>query len=387
LCAWHTSFHLAHWGPASFDDGAGPLYIASDMSAQDRKDDVDARNREFLRYDQVDKVQDYRLAEAAGTESFDDAFVVRTIDLGRFAAGDDATRRAIADELGAALREIGFAILVNTGVDSATYDTAEEHVSRMFETTPLERKLAFRAARVGAVNQGYFPIEETSDIHPDLVEGWVFCRRAFVEADQDAFWPDVAAARFFRGHAARHEALIRPVGRALMLALGQDEESLDTRLDGTDFAVRLNYYPPIDERAAVGGAGRLLGHEDVTLFTMLPAPSIEGLQVLNRANMKWVRLTAPRGALILNTGDYMQRISNDVFPSTTHRVSKPRDPAAMSRARASFPMNVYLRADDVLEVLPGLGDPKYAPIRAIEFHTRTTAKYYGDDYAVREGDS
>ena len=41
-----------------------------------------------------------------------------------------------------------------------------------------------------------------------------------------------------------------------------------------------------------------------------------------------------------------------------------------------------LRPDEVLEVLPGLAEPKYEPIRVITFHTRTTAKFYGDDYAV-----
>ena len=35
---------------------------------------------------------------------------------------------------------------------------------------------------------------------------------------------------------------------------------------------------------------------------------------------------------------------------------------------------------------PGLGPAKYEPVRAIEFHTRTTAKYYGDDYAVGSGE-
>ena len=39
----------------------------------------------------------------------------------------------------------------------------------------------------------------------------------------------------------------------------------------------------------------MLGHEDVDLFTFLPAPRVEGLQVLNRANMKWIRLEAPPG--------------------------------------------------------------------------------------------
>ena len=78
----------------------------------------------------------------------------------------------------------------------------------------------------------------------------------------------------------------------------------------------------------------------------------------------------------------MQRISNDIFPSTTHRVSQPRDAAARQRPRVSFPMAIYLWEDEVLEVLPGLEAPKYPPIKAIHFHTRITSKFYGDDYAV-----
>jgi isopenicillin N synthase-like dioxygenase len=110
---------------------------------------------------------------------------------------------------------------------------------------------------------------------------------------------------------------------------------------------------------------------------------VEGLQILNRRNMKWIRIRAPRGSIILNTGDYMQRISNDIFPSTTHRVSKPRDPEQRHQTRVSFPMAVYVWEDEVLEVLPGLPNPKYAPIKAIEFHTSITSKFYGDDYAVK----
>ena len=106
--------------------------------------------------------------------------------------------------------------------------------------------------------------------------------------------------------------------------------------------------------------------------------------MLNRRNMKWVRLKAPSESIILNTGDYMQRISNDILPSTTHRVSPPRDPSLRESARTSFPMNVYLWEHEVLEVLPGTGAPRYEPVEALRFHTRITSKYYGDDYAVEE---
>jgi hypothetical protein len=45
-------------------------------------------------------------------------------------------------------------------------------------------------------------------------------------------------------------------------------------------------------------------------------------------------------------------------------------------------MAIYVWEEELLEVLPGLGEPKYPPVSAITFHTHTTAKYYGDDYAV-----
>ena len=142
--------------------------------------------------------------------------------------------------------------------------------------------------------------------------------------------------------------------------------------------LRLNYYPPVQ---GPSGGGPLLGHEDVDLFTLLPAPTVEGLQVLHRSG-KWMRLDAPPGTIVLNSGDYLQRISNDRLPSTTHRVSRPRDPAAQARVRTSFPLATYLAPDELLRVLPNTGAPKYEPIRVQTFHTRTTAKFYGDDYAV-----
>ncbi len=125
----------------------------------------------------------------------------------------------------------------------------------------------------------------------------------------------------------------------------------------------------------------MLGHEDVDLFTILPAQEVEGLQVLNRENGKWIRLNPEPGSIILNTGDYMQRVTNDRLPSTTHRVSKPLKKDLFEKPRISFPMAVYVWEDETLAVLPGLENPKYEPISAVKFHTNITSKYYGDDYA------
>jgi isopenicillin N synthase-like dioxygenase len=350
--------------------------------------DTYASSADFRKYDQVEKAHTYRLAEQEGDE-FDEDYEIATLDIAPFLNGDAQDKSRFADALAAALGEIGFAVLVGHGVDPALYDEIHDQVHDLFETTPLDEKMRFEAERHGSVAQGYFPIEHTSEIHPDLVEGWVWCRRAFNVPQQrrepfraEDYWPSAEYEPRFRRLMLAHERLFQPIAQAMLQGLGCDPHLLDEKLSGTNFGLRLNYYPQMSEAQERSGAGRLLGHEDVDLFTILPAPRIDGLQVWNHRSGKWVRLNAPPGSIIINTGDYMQRLSNDRLPSTTHRVGKPTDRSHLAEPRVSFATNVYLWEDEVLEVLPGLGEPKYPPIRAITFHTRSTSKFYGDDYAV-----
>ena len=350
--------------------------------------DTAASSADFRKYDQVEKSHTYRLAEQASDE-FDEEYEIATLDLAQFLGGDARDRAHFAQAFASALQDIGFAVLVGHGVDPALYDEIHDQVLDLFTTTSLLEKMRFVGARQGSVAQGYFPIEHTSEIHPDLVEGWVWCRRAFdVPQQRDApfraedYWPSAEYERQFRRLMVAHEPLFRPIAQAMLQGLGCDPHTLDEKLTRTNFGLRLNYYPPMSEDQDSSGAGRLLGHEDVDLFTILPAPRVDGLQVWNHRSGKWVRLSAPHGSIIINSGDYMQRISNDRLPSTTHRVGKPRDGSHLAAPRVSFATNVYLWEDEILEVLPGLGKPKYPPIKAITFHTRTTSKFYGDDYAV-----
>jgi len=350
--------------------------------------DIEALNQDFRKYDQVAKSHTYRLAESSADE-FDEDYEIATLDFEPFLHGDQAAKARFAEAFAGALHEIGFAVLTGHGVNPALYDAMHDAVIDLFESTSLDEKMRFRAERHGSVNQGYFPIEETSDIHPDLVEGWVWCRRAFdIPQDRDApfraedYWPRAAYEPHFRRLVLAHEALFKPLAQAMFMGLGCDPRLYDSKLTATNFGLRLNYYPPMSEEQDRSGAGRLLGHEDVDLFTILPASRVDGLQVWNHRSGKWVRMKAPPGSIIINTGDYMQRITNDRLPSTTHRVGKPTDGSHLLSPRVSFPMAVYVWEEEVLEVLPGLGEPKYEPIKAVAFHTHSTAKFYGDDYAV-----
>ena len=347
-------------------------------------------NQEFRKYEQVQKDQSYNLSEKDGSDQFDLEYEIKTCDMNLYFNGGDEGKKEFARQLGEAMRGIGFAILTNHGVEAALYDEAEKKTAELFETTSREERMKFHAKRFGSVNQGYFPIKETTIIHPDLVEGWVFCRRAFnldnqPDFKESDFWPRAGFEQFFRKLVIEHENLILPIMQSILLDLGVDKHLYDKKFTKTNFGFRLNYYPPITAEDESSGGGRMLGHEDVDFFTILPAQSVDGLQVLNHKNMKWIHLQAPKGSIILNTGDYMQRITNDVLPSTTHRVSKPRNRSLFGKARISFPLAVYVWEDEILEVLPNTGTPKYEAVRAEEFHTRITSKYYGDDYATVGG--
>ena len=351
------------------------------------KDNIKAVNQDFSQYDQVEKKQVYHLSEIEGEDEFDDDYIIQTVDMSGFRSGDPEEIEKFSQALGQAMEKIGFVILTGHGIDPSLFSEARKKIIAFFEEIPESERIPYKAKRHGSVNQGYFPINETTIIHPDLVKGWVFCRRAFnldnnPDYNEKEFWPRSGYEPFFRELCQAKETIILPIMQSILRYLKCDAHSFDKKLTNTNFGFRLNYYPALDAEYRSKGAGRMLGHEDVDLFTILPAEDLDGLQALNRENMKWVKIKAPRGSIVINTGDYMQRITNDRLPSTTHRVSAPKQQSKYNKTRVSFPMAVYVWEDEILSVLPTLENPKYPPISAIEFHTKITSKYYGDDYAV-----
>src|SRR5258708_29711370 len=114
--------------------------------------DVGALNRAFEKYDQVQKVHTYRLAEDASDE-FDDEYQIATLDFEPFLRGDDADKARFADEFGKALSEIGFAVLTGHGVDPALYDDLHDVVLDLFTTTTLGEKKRFPARHYGSIKQ------------------------------------------------------------------------------------------------------------------------------------------------------------------------------------------------------------------------------------------
>ena len=165
--------------------------------------------------------------------------------------------------------------------------------------------------------------------------------------------------------------------------LGCDPHVYDRKLTRDQFRPAAQLLSADDARSRIARApAGCSGTRMSTCSRSCRRPRVEGCRCGTTAAASGCGCSAPPGSIIINTGDYMQRITNDRLPSTTHRVGKPSDGSHLAGARVSFPIAVYVWEDEILEVLPGLGPPKYEPIKAIAFHTRSTSKFYGDDYAV-----
>src|SRR3546814_12734700 len=60
-------------------------------------------------------------------------------------------------------------------------------------------------------------------------------------------------------------------------------------------------------------------HEDINLITLLVGASAAGLEVKSQQG-EWVPFTSDEDTIVVNIGDMLQRLTNHVYPSTTHRV-------------------------------------------------------------------
>jgi len=109
--------------------------------------------------------------------------------------------------------------------------------------------------------------------------------------------------------------------RAIALHLGLEEGYFDDKVDNGNSILRLLHYPPQDNPPPEG-AERAAAHEDINLITLLLGAEEAGLQARHRDG-QWVDINAPEGAVVVNAGDMLQRLTAWHIPSTTHRVLNP----------------------------------------------------------------
>ena len=277
---------------------------------------------------------------------------IPTLDIRRF----EHDRAALVAELWAAYREFGFCCIGGHGIPQALIDGAYEVFQRFF-ALPTQTKMHYHV-RGGGGARGYTPfkVETAKDSqYPDLKEFWHIGREIardskYAEVMPPNLWPAEVAG--FREHGyALYQALDQlgtRVLRALALHIDLPEHWFDDKTDQGNSILRPIHYPPIaiDDVPNV----RAGAHEDINFITLLVGASAEGLEVLGRDG-RWIPITTAGDAIVVNIGDMLQRLSNHVYPSTTHRVVNPRN-ANARKPRYSVPFFLHPNPDFMIDVLP-----------------------------------
>jgi len=290
-------------------------------------------------------------------------------------ADADRDPDSFADKLGRSFEEYGFAVIGDHGIPDELIHRAEDKAKAFF-ALPEEIKRKYHIAGGGGA-RGYTPfgIETAKGAAAhDLKEFWHVGRELppghpFRGHMGDNVWPaEVPSfkATFLELYETFDRAGLK-ILKAIARFLRIDEDYfIDTVRDGNS-VMRLLHYPPI-----VGEPGsnvRAGAHEDINTITLLLGAEEAGLELLTRDG-RWIPVSSMPGELVVNIGDMLQRLTNGVLRSTTHRVVNP-PPERRGRSRFSMPFFLHFRSDFLIEALPGTvpagEQPKEPPITADDY--------------------
>ena len=270
---------------------------------------------------------------------------------------------SIAEDLGRSFQQYGFAVIRDHGIPQDLIDKAES-LSKEFFALPDDVKKAYHIPGGGGA-RGYTPFgtEKAKDakVH-DLKEFWHVGRELpeghpLAEYMADNVWPDEVDG-FRQTFGDLYSAFETAGGRvleAIAIHLGLPREFFAATVEDGNSVMRLLRYPPL-EGAEAEGAIRAAAHGDINTITLLLGAEEAGLELLT-ADGEWKAVAPPEGALVVNIGDMLDRLTNHKLKSTQHRVVNPRGEAAY-RARYSMPFFLHFRPDYVIETLPSCIDPE-----------------------------
>ena len=268
-----------------------------------------------------------------------------------------------AAAFGASFERFGFAIVADHGIAQPLIDRAWRETEALFALPEAEKRDHFIAGGGGARGYTPFKTEIAKDAkHVDLKEFWHIGRELpaghrFAAVMADNVWPvrpegfKDTFLELFTAFDRAGDRLLSAIARYLDLA----PDWFDPAVRDGNSVLRLLHYPPIPVDAEGVRAG---AHEDINLITLLLGAEEAGLELLDRATGDWLAIKPPEGAMVVNVGDMLQRLTNHRLPSTTHRVVNP-PPERRGHSRYSMPFFLHPAPDFLIETLPQTIDAEH----------------------------
>ena len=275
---------------------------------------------------------------------------IYTLDLRRMTDGDQSERTAFAAEIGKAFKGLGFAAIVGHGFSLKDRETLYQSVKGIFALSTEEKMACHVEGGMGQRGYTPFGVEHAKgETAPDQKE---FFQWGPMDADVRGLDQNVAVNPGTDATIKEVYEKLERIGYVLMEAIAMDLDLdvnfFDTYLEKGHSIFRAIHYPPQPEAPEEGI--RAGAHEDINLITLLMGASTEGLEVVT-AEGNWLPFHVTDDTLVINVGDMLQRLSNGIFKSTTHRVVNPVGDKRYE-PRFSLPFFLHPVEDMSLNCLP-----------------------------------
>jgi len=313
---------------------------------------------------------------------------IPVIDISGVLAGDKSALATAARELQHAYEDVGFWFLSGHRIPQELIDRVFAQVAR-FHAQPMSEKLK---TPINEHNTGYLAIGKATTRHsadisvdnlPNVNEAY------FIKRDLPADHPDVIANKRFRGanpwpanlpgfrevivdYCNSMEELSLSILPIYAVALDLPADYFTHAFREPQYQLRMSHYP--DTPAPRQNEYGLAPHADTSFMTLLAPNKIPGLSIRTASN-RWIDAPQIDGAFLVNSGQMLNRWSNERFRATPHKVVN-----RSGGERYAIPFFFDATIDHVMECLPtctGPGNPpKHEPTTYMEFVTAYQKKNY-----------
>lgn len=263
---------------------------------------------------------------------------------------------AFASDIHDAFVRYGFVAIANHSIDPQLTERFLGLYRAFFARPESDKKRYHQPGGGGARGYTPFGIETAKGAaHHDLKEFWHVGRELPPGHRLQRYMPpnvwiddlpgfrETSLAMF-----AAFDAMGLDLLRAIAVSLGLGRGYFDDKVGEGNSVLRVIHYPPMPPNPTE--SVRAGAHEDINVITLLMGAEEPGLQLLTRQG-KWLDVNPEPGTLVINVGDMLQRLTNNVLRSTSHRViNPPRERAA--NARFSMPFFLHFNPEFEIRSLP-----------------------------------
>ena len=258
---------------------------------------------------------------------------------------DLEARRRCAEDIYNACTDTGFFYLINHGISTSQTDTVLKLGRDFFLNSSAEEKEAIARQKVGVGNgdgaRGWQPVrdnvtmgkrdwQEAVDMFREPEEGETDGSRKELPYDLlmgRNLWPQrpKELKETYEDYVANMLQLGDVVVTAMGAALGRDQEVFSRHTKKSFWSMRLIGYAPIPESGSLMAQNDDDGvscgeHTDYGCVTILLQDSTKGALQVKLRSGPWINADPIPGTFVVNVGDMMERWTNGLWRSTTHRV-------------------------------------------------------------------